>query len=108
MSGHSHSKPLSTQSNVRTASFNKQLDALPVFAQVLAQAAYEEFVRNPNHPSLRWHKLEDRKASSHKPDSYSVSVSRSYRAIYYIDAGTGTNVWYWIGTHGDYDTYTGG
>jgi hypothetical protein len=29
-----------------------------------------------------------------------------YRAIYVVDGET--NVWYWIGSHANYDTFTGG
>jgi hypothetical protein len=36
----------------------------------------------------------------------SISVTIGYRAIYVTDED-GTNVWYWIGTHADYDTFTG-
>ncbi len=41
----------------------------------------------------------------HKAGSWSVSVTLKYRAVYVVvdDA----NVWYWIGTHNAYETFTG-
>ena len=41
----------------------------------------------------------------HEAGSVSVSITRQYRAIY-VRQGE-VNVWYWIGTHADYDTFTG-
>ena len=38
-------------------------------------------------------------------NSSSVSITMQYRAIYTVD-GT-DNVWYWIGTHADYDVFIG-
>ena len=29
-----------------------------------------------------------------------------YRAVYIVDGDA--NVWYWVGTHADYDRFTGG
>jgi len=97
---------VSGQPNVRTTAFKKQLAALPKNVQELAQRAYELFLANPQHPTLRLHRLEDNRQGSHQPHSFSVSVTRIYRAIYVVDGPT--NVWYWIGTHADYDHFTGG
>jgi hypothetical protein len=30
-----------------------------------------------------------------------------YRAVYFV-APDGVNIWYWVGTHAEYDTLTGG
>ena len=38
-------------------------------------------------------------------ESISVSVTIGYRAIYVVR--NNGNVWYWIGTHADYDKFTG-
>ena len=97
---------MSGQPNVRTTAFKRQLAALPKAVQELAQGTFELFLQNPQHPSLRLHRLEDNRQGSHRPHSISVSVSRMYRAIYVVDGAT--NVWYWIGTHADYDQFTGG
>ena len=63
------------------------------------------FVANPRQASLRLHKLKDRSRGQHVPGSYSVSITPRYRAIFFIYGLV--NVWYWIGTHADYDRFTG-
>jgi hypothetical protein len=71
----------------------------------MAVAAYRQFCLDPSHPALRLHRLENRKKSPHKDDSFSVTVCLTYRAIYVVDGDT--NVWYWIGTHNDYNSFIG-
>lgn len=70
------------------------------------RAAAEFFDKNPSHPSLRHHELKDTKRGNHNPHSFSVSVTMDIRAIYVVKSGV--NVWYWIGTHKEYDVFTGG
>ncbi len=91
--------------NVRTAQFRAQYGRLPERIRALAVAAYAKFRQDPTHPSLRLHELEDMARGRHRRGSKSVSVSMQYRAIYVEDRGD--NVWYWIGTHADYDAFTG-
>ena len=38
-------------------------------------------------------------------NSFSVSINMSYRAIYTVVDGV--NLWYWVGSHTDYDTFLG-
>lgn len=64
------------------------------------------FNRDPATPSLRHKKLENSKHGSHMDDSYSVSITMQYRAIY-VQQKDGTNLWYWIGTHNDYENFIG-
>jgi hypothetical protein len=64
------------------------------------------FDRDPAHRSLRHHRLKDNKKSQHAPDTYSVSPTMGCRALYVVTPD-GVNVWYWIGTHGEYDVFTG-
>ena len=82
------------------------LAGLPARVQKLATQVFERFCENPDHPSLRRHRLEDTDKGQHRTGSYSISISMQYRAIYVEDEDT--NVWYWIGSHADYDTFTGG
>lgn len=70
----------------------------------MTRAAWRLFDRNPDHPSLRRHPLEDRRTGSHASGSFSVSPTMQYRAIYVEEDGR--NVWYWIGTHAEYKTFT--
>lgn len=91
--------------NRRSPRFNDLFAGLPDHVQALARGAFRLFCDNPSHPSLRHHALANSKRGSHVPGSFSVSVSMRYRAIYYAEGGV--NVWYWIGTHAEYDKLTG-
>lgn len=78
---------------------------LPKRIQELAKGAFQLFRANPDHPSLRRHVLEDIDKGRHRTGSVSVSITMQYRAIYAVD-GT-VNVWYWIGSHNDYENFVG-
>jgi hypothetical protein len=91
--------------NRTTRRFREMLAALPRDVLNLTRAACLLFHRDPAHPSLRHHELSDTRRSKHIPKSFSVSITMQYRAIY-VRLG-GVNVWYWIGTHADYDAFTG-
>lgn len=94
------------KANRTTRAFREMLSRLPkeVFEAVIDAALL--FHSNPAAKSLRHHALLDKSKASHKPGSYSVSITMLYRAIYFkVD---GINVWYWVGTHDQYDKFTGG
>jgi hypothetical protein len=76
--------------------FWRLFKALPETVQQLARVNFELLKSNPHHPSLRLKKV---------GRFWSVRVSRGYRAL-------GTDIpegilWFWIGTHADYDKLTG-
>jgi hypothetical protein len=92
-------------SNRRTRKFRGLFDALPQRIRELADAAFTLFQRDPDHPSLRRHALDDKNKGRHRIGSVSVSISMQYRAVYVpVD---GVNVWYRIGTHAQYKVFTG-
>ncbi|GAB4139497.1 MAG: hypothetical protein Tsb009_08470 [Planctomycetaceae bacterium] len=91
--------------NVRTKEYKDLLENLPSQIRELADDHFQLFLSNPNHPSLRLHKLENSHMPSHRDGSYSVSITMRYRAIFVIDDDT--NVWYWVGSHTDYNKFTG-
>ncbi len=78
---------------------------LPARIQALAKQKYQLFRSNPAHHSLRVHELKDTSRPGLLDGSVSVSINMQYRAIYYV-AGD-VNVWYWIGTHAEYDALLG-
>ncbi len=53
---------------------------------------FELLRQNPTHRSLRFKKVRS---------LWSVRISRGYRALAREEAGA--YVWYWIGTHGEYE-----
>ncbi|HQI29162.1 MAG TPA: hypothetical protein PLT20_13830 [Sedimentisphaerales bacterium] len=78
-----------------TGQFRRLFAALPRHVQRQAKDAYRTFRENPGHPGLRF------KQVCHDPPTYSARVGISYRAVgsRYGD----TIVWFWIGSHADYD-----
>ncbi len=91
--------------NRTTRQFREQFSRLPERIQELTRAACVLFDQNPAHPSFRHHELSDTKRGQHVPGSFSVSITMQYRAIYTEDGGV--RVWYWIGTHAEYEVFTG-
>lgn len=77
----------------RTWQFKQLLATLPETIQRQAEAAYEQFQLNPQHPGLQFKQV--------APDIYSVRIGLHYRSL-----GRRTNdliIWFWIGTHAEYD-----
>ena len=91
--------------NVRTADYKDRLAKIPANIQHLAELAFQKFLEDPAHPALENHPLDDTHKGRHRKGSRSVAVTRRYRAIYVVDDDT--NVWYWIGSHEDYNNFTG-
>ncbi|MGF2412171.1 ParE family toxin-like protein [Ferruginibacter sp.] len=73
-------------------SFWECYDKLPAEIKEHADKNYSLLKENPNHPSLHFKKIEK---------YYSVRVSLRYRALG-IEAEEGI-VWFWIGSHAEYD-----
>ncbi len=91
--------------NVRTKQYKRLLARLPENIAGLAREAFKTFLEDPEALILRNHSLDNERKSPHKDGSRAVSVTRPYRAIYVVDGDT--NVWYWIGTHENYNIFTG-
>lgn len=67
---------------------------LPEQARSQARQAYRRFIENPDHPSLRFKKLNGPR------NFWSVRFGGDYRAVC---AREGENVvWLWVGTRGDF------
>jgi hypothetical protein len=81
------------------------LSKLPQGIQELADAAFKKFSEDPLHPALANHPLDDTHKGKHRLLSRSVSVTMRYRAIYTVHGDD--VVWYWIGSHEDYNNFTG-
>ena len=78
---------------------------MPDEIKAAARDAFLQFLRDPAYPSLHHHELQKTHRGQHRDGSRAVSVTRRYRALYFVDGET--NVWYWVGTHGDYNLLTG-
>jgi hypothetical protein len=92
--------------NRGTPEFWERYRRLPPHIRQRARSAYRAFLANPNHPALRRHPLEDSSKGRHRTGTSSVSINMQYRALYIVEGQV--NVWYWIGSHNDYDNLIGG
>jgi mRNA-degrading endonuclease RelE of RelBE toxin-antitoxin system len=78
-----------------TSNFRRCFAELPPDTQRQTREAYRKFTENPHHPSLHLKKV-------HAVDPiYSVRISRDYRALGVQTADE--IVWFWIGSHADYE-----
>ncbi len=76
-------------------SFWRAYERLSPTAKKRARDAWHLFEIDPNHPSLRFKKLQAR------ADLWSVRVTDQYRAV---GVRTGEIIeWIWIGTHNEFD-----
>ena len=76
-------------------SFWRAYERLPPSVKSRAKLAWRLFERDPDHPSLRFKKLQARE------NVCSVRVNDQYRAVG-VRAGD-TIEWIWIGTHNEFD-----
>lgn len=79
-----------------TARFREAFAELPADVRKQARQAYRLFIENPHHPSLRFKSIHPARPI------YSVRIGLNYRAIGVRDEAD--IIWYWIGSHADYDT----
>lgn len=69
---------------------------LPEYVQHQANKNYRLWLEDHSHPSIEFKKI------SSKP-YYSARVNTGYRAIGVYVSDEDTIVWFWIGTHTEYD-----
>jgi len=76
-------------------SFWEHYNNLPLSIKKIADNNFDLLKSNPKHPSLHLKKV----------DKYwSVRISRKYRALA-VEINDGL-IWFWIGTHAEYDKLT--
>lgn len=76
-------------------SFWRAYERLAPSVKERARAAWRVFEQSPEHPSLRFKKLQSRH------DLWSVRINEQYRAV---GVRTGDTIeWLWIGTHNEFD-----
>lgn len=79
-----------------TPDFWNAYEALPAHIRRLADSNYQLLKTNERHPSLHFKRV---------GRFWSVRVGRNYRALG-VDAPDGV-VWFWIGSHAEYDKLIG-
>ncbi len=78
-----------------TKGFRDLLADLPAQVRRQARDAYRLFSQDPAHPGLHFKQL------APDPPTYSARIGIGYRAVGVLKGDT--VVWYWIGSHADYD-----
>ena len=86
-------KPFRSMTSSATAEFWKQYRALPRDVRELARKAFRQWLENPSHPSLHWKRL--------RGNVWSVRISYQYRAVARVQGEEA--LWFWIGSHAEYD-----
>jgi hypothetical protein len=82
-----------------TRRFWSLFNSLPADVQKSAVKTYHLWRKNPNHPSLRFRRLQGSK------DRFTVRTGDHYRALGRLEGEAIT--WVWIGSHADYDEIVG-
>jgi mRNA-degrading endonuclease RelE of RelBE toxin-antitoxin system len=80
-------------------SFWRSYESLDPRVREAARRSYQLFSDNPAHPSLRFKKL-----AGHE-SIWSVRINDSFRAL--AERQGDTVVWFWIGSHNDFDKLFG-
>lgn len=82
---------LSHDAILREDTYWRQFDELPAEVRKLAESNYEQWKKNPNHPSLRFKQIH--------PDRpiFSYRVGMRHRTVG-VEADGGKIVWFWIGS----------
>jgi len=78
-----------------TRQFRRLFSDLPFNVQRDANRAYRLFQNDPTHPGLQFKKLEG------EDSIYSARIGLGYRALAVMKKDR--IVWYWIGSHNEYD-----
>jgi hypothetical protein len=81
----------------RTQDFKDAFNKLPKSIQTKARRAFRHFRSNPQHPGLQF-KLIDK-----ENEVYSARIDQNYRALAVREDDAW--VWFWIGTHTEYDKF---
>lgn len=81
--------------SITTSQFWKNYDQLPEEVKIRADSAYELWQINPNAHGLYFKRVGKRKPV------YSVRVGSGYRSLGILEGDA--VVWFWIGTHDEYE-----
>lgn len=81
----------------RTKNFRQQFLQLPPKIQQTAKKNYQIWKQNPFHPSLEF------KVIKTKENIWSVRIGIGWRALGVVRADEDKIVWFWVGSHAEYD-----
>ena len=97
--------------SVRLDQYQKLMAGLPAQIEKAAQHLYDNyFSRDPHHPILKGKWVPDRQK---RLKVWRVDITRHYRALAWVEeqevdgVRVTTYVWYWCGSHEDYNRLVG-
>lgn len=85
----------------RTRDFRQKFIKLPQRIKDTAKKNYELWKKNPAHPSLEFKEVKP------KENIWSVRIGIGWRALGVMKAKEKKIVWFWVGSHADYDKLLG-
>jgi len=85
----------------RTREFRRLFLKLPQRVKETARKNYQLWKNNPSHPSLEFKQINTRESL------WSVRVGIGWRAVGVMKAKEDKIVWFWIGSHAEYDKLLG-
>lgn len=80
-----------------TAEFIELFSELPERVQRTARKNYRLWKKNPDHPSLEFKRVKG------TTNTFAVRVGIGWRAVGVLREKDNTMVWFWIGSHAEYD-----
>jgi hypothetical protein len=87
--------------SVRTEKFREMFLSLPQRVQETAKKNYELWKENCSHPSLQFKEVKP------KEKIWSVRVGIGWRALGIMKPQEEKIVWFWVGSHSEYDKILG-
>ncbi len=85
----------------RTRDFRQRFAELPPRIKETAKKNYELWKLNPLHPSLEFKEVKP------KQNIWSVRIGIGWRALGVMKADEQKIVWFWVGSHAEYDKLLG-
>ncbi|MEB3122254.1 MAG: hypothetical protein VKL41_13645 [Snowella sp.] len=85
----------------RTRDFQKKFIDLPPRIKETAKKNYQLWKQNPFHPSLEFKEVKP------KENIWSVRIGMGWRALGVMKTDEEKIVWFWIGSHAEYDKILG-
>ncbi len=80
-----------------TAEFRELFNKLPERVKKTSKRNFKIWKENPDHPGIQFKKIDPNQPI------FSVRVGIGWRAVGVIEKESNTIIWFWIGSHADYE-----
>jgi len=85
----------------RAKSWHRLYAKLPRVAQAEADDQYARWIEDSDHPGIAFKPVTH--ATLHGYRCYEARINLRYRAVCFRDTGRDVYVWFWCGTHNEFD-----